>query len=210
MSEKPILMSAPMVRAILEGRKTQTRRVAAIHWDTSRHWGDYDCWTFKKGKKPLIGFTTENRGQDTLLGFCPQGAPGDLLWVRETWAPMPGGPATKENGVLYRADGHEANWLWKPSIYMPRWASRITLEIVSVRVERLQDIGEGDAIAEGIELILGDYNRRDFSGCWKDYTSSQPYWNSPKDSYHSLWETINGKGSWALNPYVWVIEFKTL
>jgi len=113
---------------------------------------------------------------------------------------------------MYRADGEtDPNVVprWTPSIHMPRWASRITLEITSVRVERLQDISEADAIAEGIE-------RLDYQGqtSWRDYSLNDewaaisPMLDSPIASYKTLWESLNGKGSWDLNPWVWVIEFK--
>ena len=102
MNEKPILFKAEMVRAILEGRKTQTRRVADVVWDTTKYWGNYDCWTFRKRGKPFIGFGTSNNGQGVIANHCPYGKPGDRLWVRETWRPWCD-PA-EYTCVQYRAD----------------------------------------------------------------------------------------------------------
>lgn len=129
---------------------------------------------------------------------CPYGSPGDRLWVRETWfSSTPKTPSRVryaaddlirlEDGLFARAVCKPPKW--RPSIFMPRWASRITLEIVAVRVERLQDISDADAIREGIP----DYP--DFTG------------DSPVHDYSALWESINGRGSWISNPFVWVIEF---
>lgn len=197
--EKPILFSGPMVRAILDGRKTQTRRIVK---DPAR----IGCLT---GDCPHTNQSDCIR-DITVFGAtqCPYGNEMDRLWVRETFAApwgldykFPGG----ESGILYRADNPKKfpdDGTWKPSIFMPRAASRITLEITAVRVERLQDISEQDAIAEGISNI-GPCR----SVGWQDY-SGGPGFMRPIKSYKSLWESINGKGSWAANPWVWVIEFK--
>jgi hypothetical protein len=117
------------------------------------------------------------------------------LWVRETWAAMPGGPETKQNGVIYRStDG--GNWTWKPSIHMPRWACRIVLEITEVRVQRLNEIIEEDAMAEGVrEGVNGEY--------WIDGL----HWQRPTGAFRELWESINGAGSWDANPFVRAITF---
>lgn len=172
MRERPILFSGPMVRAILEGRKTQTRRVVAMQEDLSdpdepclyihrpncQGYCDYDCT-----KAPRDGSSWNN------LAICPYGQPGDRLWVRETWAYDLNVDREKElqdwvkaealkgnNRLNYRADPHTmqtgcggAAGRWRPSIHMPRWASRITLEVTEVRVQRLQNIFERDAEAEG-------------------------------------------------------------
>lgn len=192
MKERPIIFSGPMVRAILAGTKTQTRRVADIIWDTSKHWGGYDCWTFRKRGKPMIGFSTRNSGQNTLVHHCPHGAPGDLLWVREMFA------MESPTCAVYLADQDDKTVVerWKPSIHMPRKLSRLTLEIVSVRVERLQDIKEQDAKAEGVEASKS-VEMKDGSAC---YTTP----------YQKLWNQINGCDAWDKNPWVWVIEFKKL
>lgn len=173
--ERPILFSGPMVRAILEGRKTQTRRVVkAKHLPFLGN---------------LLGGFLDGRWNQRPL---PYGRPGDRLWVRETWA-----WCSKARGHwLYRADDsdlgtcHVKDGRWKPSIHMKRAASRITLEVVAVRVERLQEITPGDAIAEGCPG--GDHGDR--------YAAI--------DQYRALWGSINGAGSWAANPWVWVVEFR--
>ena len=199
MKERPILFSAPMVLALLAGTKTHTRRVAKEFAGRD----DLD--------KILRRFPNQNG--------CPYGDPGDRLWVRESWAPNSG----SAGGFLYRADHGSASsyhridlktgvWThaasrWRPSIHMPRTASRITLEITSVRVERLQDISDTDTIAEGIERDV----RLDPAGTchWRVYGAEQGMGtNLPGASYLSLWEQINGPGSWLLNPWVWVVEFK--
>jgi uncharacterized protein YqfB (UPF0267 family) len=177
MRERPILFSGPMVKAILGGRKTITRRVLKLQ--------DYDggdCYETKDGILRDI------------LSLCPYGIPGDRLWVRETWAD----PCGKRLPV-YRADEATAylNVKWRPSIFMPRWASRITLEVTGVRVERLQDITEEDAQAEGVEA------RRSM----KDGVAPVVY--SYQDPFRIIWDSINGKKyPWSDNPWVWVIEFR--
>lgn len=202
MKERPILFSAPMVRALLAGTKTQTRRILKLKW----------------------GFDVEERDDGTLWPWaqhpdcdddvwmpCPQGEIGDQLWVRETWAYGTHAMAAErdEDGpFVYAADGTTHGRLcdrWTPSIHMPRWASRISLEITALRAERLQDISDADARAEGIEGMAGDpecghRNYLDQSG--KDWTLS------PRESFQSLWESINGPASWAKNPWVWVVEFE--
>lgn len=183
MKGRPILFSAPMVRAILAGTKTQTRRVAkglALEW-------------LSEGFTPEFVADYQNR-------LCPYGQPGDRLWVRETWAlAFESAVIPHPEAVIYRADEGNADWggRWKPSIHMPRWASRITLEIVSVRVERLQDISGTDCLAEGVGAPVGSE---------LSYGSVTDAWN--KREYARLWESINGPGSWDANPWVWVVEFK--
>jgi hypothetical protein len=213
MKTRPILFSGEMVCAILAGTKTQTRRTvkplpvsdSLIAGAAPQIDSDGDCVWFRNNL-PIIG--SKNK----------YGIPGDRLWVRETWKPHCEGPISDKfplgTCVKYRADGRcikpiewtddQGAWCeaneemthWRPSIFMPRWASRITLEIVSVRVERLQDISEADAEAEGIDFI------RHYPDC--DETLSA------KTLYEVLWESINGKGSWAANPWVWVVEFKRI
>jgi hypothetical protein len=207
-TDRPILFSAPMVQALLAGTKTQTRRVVtpqppdwvscynerlvdAHFWcehdrddDSMRHWPSYE------------------HGLP-----CPYGAPGDRLWVRETWGPCDGGAcyrASERDGVL--PDGGR----WHPSIHMPRWASRITLEVTDVRVERLQDISEADAIADGVKHSQRAVSPSKADPCWWDYLQDEPNYRNARDSYASLWEKINGAGSWDANPWVWVIEFRRI
>jgi hypothetical protein len=183
MKEHPILFSAPMVRTLLDGSKTQTRRVCKLE---------------------VRAGMPEPEWQ-SLLKCCPYGQPGDQLWVRETFRAWP-------DGYAYRADyrdkelGDAVHAPWKPSIFMPRAASRITLEISGVRVERLQDISEADAKKEGIEPFT-DFKK---SGHWLRYDKDtlNGYVGNPVESYASLWESINGPRSWDANPWVWVVEFK--
>lgn len=178
MKERPILFSAPMVRAILEGRKTQTRRVIK------------DCYLL--GGPPT----------DELLKLCPYGQRGDRLWVREAFHICP-----HHEDYFYRADDEnlpikcKAHTKWRPSIHMPRAASRTLLEITGLRVERLQDISQADAIAEGVYAF--NSQSKGLEG--------KPYYRSlfpPNKLFKQLWDSINGEDSWDANPWVWVIEFK--
>jgi len=190
MTERGILFSAAMVRALLDGTKTQTRRVVNVKnpdW-IRRHVHPYK--SDNNNGKVVYGW--DGNAGDVLT--CPYGQPGDRLWVRETWAPHPDFPETTHRGV-YRADP-ECKYdvaRWRPSIHMPRWASRILLEITGVRVERLQDISEADAVAEGISQHYAEGRRV-----------------SCRVAYAWLWESINGAGSWDANSWVWVVEFRRI
>jgi len=236
MTERPIPFSADMVRAILDGRKTQTRRVMR-----SQPADDV---------KALVPRTTH--AGNVLWGErvgtcyvqsayrCPYGVVGDRLWVREAWrtrVSLDGKNATQiqeaanEAGykkphycpIKYEADGTETAWgnrdmqdfgdwgRYRHARFMPRWASRIDLEIVGIRVERVQEISEADAMAEGIERVGGT-----FSCCpWRNYLRGTPgemdmECSCPRRSFQTLWDSINGAKpgwSWADNPYVWVVEF---
>lgn len=206
MKQRPILFNAPMVRALLDGTKTQTRRAMKPQMVYGNVCGLFNSWYLPKGKD---GGTLWPNAKEQILATCPYGQVGDQLWVRETFMDMRG-TGIEHDGkgdYYYRADvtdyGEESRkdygLKWKPSIFMPRAASRITLEITSVRVERLQDVTAADALAEGvIQLPDGGYSLPD----------TKHYSDSPDESYASLWESINGSGSWDLNPWVWVIEFK--
>ncbi len=216
MKERPILFSAPMVRAILEGLKTQTRRIVKPQPVGK------DLRAALDGKwleKPFAGLALPMI--EDLPIECPYGQPGDRLWVRESgWerpertAKMMREGADTWPRFAYAADGWNDQdradfkaWGFKPrpSIHMPRWASRILLEITGVRVERLQDISDDDCLAEGIAQVVrerlpglqqcGEYDAIDVD---------------PAVEYQALWETINGPGSWADNPWAWVIEFRRL
>jgi len=203
MKERPILMSAAMVRAILEGRKTQTRQVIPVQPSQA----DMKIARVTEGPRDRVGklFWAMDRGQgwDNEYFSCQYGQPGDRLWVRETWAARPEQdnlPPSEcdDTGIWWRASlsavpaGYEAcHGKWRPSIHMPRWASRITLEITGVRVERLQDITNNDALEEGTPDLRTIENGWDMRRCFQE-----------------LWEQINGAGSWSKNPWVWVIEFK--
>lgn len=181
--ERPILFSAPMVRAILAGTKTQTRRVIKPHPQmvTDHRMAPWE------GDPAVLMELLASTGRR-----CPYGQPGDRLWVREAWADC-------DKLVRYYADEDVHPLRRKrPSIHMPRWASRITLEVTGVRVERLQDISEADALAEGVNV------HPDHHG--KPRTSIY----SPVQAYRDLWESINGPGSWDANPWVWVVAFERI
>ena len=214
MKERPILFSALMVRALLAGTKTQTRRVVKPQFAMDAV-PEEMCATNERGHQ-ITGHSglwwCAAEGDADVARRCPYGQPGDRLWVRECFCEDP-----LSFGVLYRADGEldepalNAGGKWRPSIHMPRWASRITLEVTGVRVERLQDISEADAIAEGIEegIPAAGTDIR----VWKNYSPNKkdtPWLVWPLSSYFSLWQSINGPGSWDVNPWVWVVEFKRL
>ncbi len=185
--ERPILFSASMVRAILDGRKTQTRRIVK---DTGLYAID----------EKFHGEETANRERGNLATQCKYGQPGDWLWVKETFQahPIYGYPVYRsdymlENGRYGPNPVDAENWPWRPSIFMPRRASRITLKITSVRVERLQDISDTDALAEGITGY--------------EHGADQPL---PVMCYQTLWDSLNAKRGfgWNVNPWVWVLEFR--
>lgn len=195
MKERPVLFSGPMVRAILAGSKTQTRRPVkgwALEW-------------LQPGMfEPDYVALPSNAA-------CPYGYAGDRLWVRETWAAFdadwrhPGKPADLRDGpwpnVAYAADGDFPLGAGRPSIHMPRWACRLELEVTRVRVDRLQAINASDAIAEGVGLNPSAAN---VSMTMADGESV------PRVMFRALWEQINGAGAWDANPWVWVIEFKRI
>ena len=202
MIERPILFSAPMVRAILDGSKTQTRRVVKPQpiYD-GRFAGNWKI-VGKNGHEaatcsPLVG------------ELCPHGRQDDRLWVRENFCPIypqdpaynGGRPIEYDYAATYQHGNRLGDYIgikkrWKPSIHMPRAASRITLEITGVRVERLQDISGADALAEGITLHPNHRNKPRDNIC------------GPVQTYRDLWEKINGPGSWEANPWVWAVSFK--
>lgn len=198
--ERPILFNDQMVRAILEGRKTVTRRAVK---DT----GFYAIDAAIHGNEVAL------REREALSTRCPFGQPGDRLWVRETWGlqvrSYGGGAgefivyrATNPDAIYCRSsEGREYPVKWKPSIHMHRHSSRILLEITAVRVERLQDISEEQALAEGVRGEPCDHARQACSdiGCWGD---------TAKGAFGFLWEQLNGAGAWQANPWVWVVEFK--
>jgi hypothetical protein len=196
--ERPILFSAPMVRSILAGTKTQTRRVVkhpllcnlSFIVDCSDGW-----WGDEKGE-----------GQ----ARCPHGKPGDRLWVRESWAAPHNFDAHRPADIPastrwhYAATEELGGLRGRPSIHMPRCASRITMEVTGVRVERLQDISEADAVAEGTPCYVcgGPMNGLSEADCHCFHNKAKP------SDYRALWESINGPGSWDLNPWVWAVDFK--
>lgn len=226
MTERPILFSAPDIRSLLDGSKTQTRRIAPItDLSIKPNSNDIVTWgvSFSKPVKGVLGsysggrFSEEHARRIIAHMFCPHGQPGDRLWVRETWnrfEPWLGFQyAADYEGFGIGADDdpdHIPDDLvrWRPSIHMPRAASRITLEITGVSVERLAAISEADAKAEGIEGQFED-------GPWRNY-GRDGYWfpegkgTAPILSFRSLWESINGAESWESSPWVWVISFRRI
>lgn len=207
MKERPILFSGPMVRAILEGTKTQTRRVVKPQIE--------DEWWPVGG----LRFMREASGgkRDTKVLLCPHGQTGDQLWLRETWrvakywdkhSPSRLPPVARKP-IDYRENPVEGRiWAagrWRPSIHMPRWASRITLQITGVRVERLQSITTMDARAEGIS----EYGHEFRGESW--FLSDDHYRNRrSQENFAALWDSINAKRGhgWETNPWVWVIKFE--
>ena len=189
MKERGMIFNSEMVRAILDGRKTQTRR--PIKWKQTRFTEigereDGSKWPWSEDAEHACDFWHP----------CPFGAVGDRIWVRETWA---SGLSTKST-LAYRAthkredleDGFYDTIKWTPSIHMPRWASRILLEITNVRVERLKSISDGDAIREGCS------------------TADMKSGDCVADVFARLWASIYGDESWNSNPWVWVIDFKRI
>jgi len=239
MKERPILFNADMVRAVLDGRKTQTRRIMTVQPE-SNQFGLLRITDSTKrsdiGKYHWAESNATGNHVRSKLFACPFGAVGDRLWVKETWSVVshafdddglmidyvPDRPATTvhekpfgrgyySGHAIYAADGGftwgdddgcvDGRSCWKPSIHMPRWASRITLEITGVRVERLQDISEEDALAEGVIPEPCDHIRRSCEeiGCCGD---------TEKGEFGALWKSIHGDDGWQVNPWVWVVEFK--
>jgi hypothetical protein len=180
-----------MVRAILAGRKTQTRRIIKPGQDS--------CGDIILPEDPRLP--------------CPYGKPGDQLWVRETFRIFDSSKecscyddcqCSRHHGKpVYRADGDPGGNKWKPSIFMPRAASRITLEITGIRVERLQEISRADAFCEGVSTFFaGEALAYGIEPKTRDDGES-----TPQRAYAAFWQSINGPASWAANPFVWVIEF---
>lgn len=211
MKERPILFSGEMVRAILDGRKTQTRRIVKpavgyqSEWLSAAGINSSPSLRICRTNPDNIFGAQMDHPKGGPLGFvkCPYGEPGDRLWVRECFSYSNLGDTAIRDWVWYWADSNPTDGDWtkpKPSIHMPRWASRINLEVTNVRVERLQDIGDKDATAEGCP---GWYHES-----YPD--QGEPDGKRPTEEFAELWESINGAGSWDLNPWVWVIEFKRI
>ena len=222
MRERPILFSAPMVRALLASTKTQTRRVVKVphnnplgKWEPTTFGGPNGGLTRKGETIPEHVAIWRTRTGETIGA---KWVVGDRLWVRETWCHFPkDAPDGMGENTYYRAHQNNESAVaiatikrngitWRPSIYMPRWVSRITLEITEVRVERLQDISFEDALAEGVAdyrpLIEPECN----DGETADQCARRLQW--PQREYRLLWESINGNGSWERNDWVWVVGFK--
>ena len=206
--ERPILFSAPMVRAILEDRKTVMRRAVKGFQipteDTAIPIGDRQRWSAIGQRDPCYGFcafrSTEAECAKELEVYapCPYGKPGERLWVRETWARIRVAQAPDQEWVVYRECDNRTDYggPWKPGIHMFRRDSRILLEITDVRVERLQDISRADIRAEGLQCPP-ELARDDVSPNYRDWYPA---------AWRQLWESTGG--NWEANPWVWVVEFK--
>jgi hypothetical protein len=209
--ERPILFSAPMVRALLAGTKTQTRRL--VKYERAIGSGGRAGWYVPKYPQKFL------TNEQFVSHCCPYGQPGDRLWVRENgWERPERTPKMMREGAdtwepyYYDADGlseQEAEdfkaWGFKrrPSIHMPRWASRILLEVTEIRVQRLQQISEADAQAEGCSCYVCD---RPMDGL-SEADCHCFHRKANATDYRDLWESINGEGSWDANPYVWAVSF---
>jgi len=258
MNEHPILFSGEMVRAILEGRKVQTRRVIKPQPTYDTACGGHWYWLTGTWKSICVGCSTVEKFASRMLTpsvslnhprpRCPYGIPGDHLWVRETWAVpsiLDDKPprAFAKWGVWFKADGayatiethglpfgsgypDHAQGKWRPSIFMPRWASRITLLVTGVRVERVQSISEDDAKAEGVEPVMYD------TGGFEPWGAPCPEVPNYAEGFAALWDSINAKRtivhewedddgivhrdkvpggySWQSNPWVWAVTFAVL
>lgn len=209
--ERPILFSGEMVRAILDNRKTQTRRV--VKWPK---WSDQTDPHQIAGLVEHRGIAWYEEGRPVKRYTCPYGVPGDRLWVRESW-----GLVAENSGphrlIRYRATTPTAamGLRWRPSIHMPRWASRLTLDVVSVKVERVQEISEADAAAEGMTTPMLEVDDEVEELSQEDYDSG---YFRPKSDYSlagefsHLWDSINaarGYG-WSVNPWCWCLTFRVL
>lgn len=217
MKEHPILFNGPMVRATLEGRKTVTRRVITPSMRSAD--SQFELHQREDGSwQPMHTFdesSMDDLGTEHPIA-CPYGKPGDRLWVRETWAAdaqvdavaprdlsqgepihYPADGAVRQTGCAMITPGKG-----RPSIHMPRWACRILLEITDVRVERLQDISEDQAKAEGVRL----YTDHAELGDWWHVEGIETYSADPRKSFELLWQSTGGE--WNANPWVWVVEFQ--
>lgn len=205
-----------MVRAILEGRKTQTRRVIKpqpeyfpAEFSNTVAIAEQYSYVPRSRRFPEIILDNRDKFLSSLVGFCPYGKAGDRLWVRETWQHLMRWHATgkktkygeelgqQDLGIFYRADG-KWDGKWKPSIYMPRWASRILLEVTDVRVERVQEISGNDILAEGM------------MPCGENYKALSTWEEDLRRDFASLWDSINKKRGfgWDKNPWVWAVSFR--
>ncbi len=218
---RPMLFSTPMVQAILEGRKTQTRRKIKHQPPKGNYKFGINVTGTRCKENGLfhwlgIDEEIEYRVTDSNQPYfkCPVNI-GDIIWVKETFAPI-----ENSNDFFYKADEgitvpfFDYQQKWKPSLFMPKVACRLFLEIENVRVELLQDISEDDAISEGIETsIVKSKIFQTYLG-YKNYyfqdAEDEPYYRNPIDSYRSLWMSINGSASWEKNPFVWVYDFKVV
>lgn len=230
MKQYPILFSTAMVQAILAGRKTRTRRIMKPQVELCNHkaftyapWKD-DPTKFVESFSDkgfwycqLCGNGTGNSNEFKGIKF-PYGQVGDVLWVRETWCIIPHGPDSF-GPYLYKSMGDEPYGKWKPSIHMPKSVCRLYLQITDIRVERLNEISEEDAKAEGLACLSKDggitykYGIPDKDGLPGIDNHGWPWqeWNTkPVEAFKTLWGKVNGLDSWQANPWVWVITFKRI
>jgi len=238
MTEHPIIFSGEMVQAILEGKKVQTRRVIKPQPTYDTACGGHWYWFTGTWKSICVGCSTVEKFTSRMLTpsvslnhprpRCPYGIPGDLLWVRETWATPGNYDSIKpselsashftRDQIVYRATEQygDVYYRWRPSIFMPRWASRITLEVVSVRVEQVQEIDQADAKAEGAPALFGPNNppfgyREGFERLWDSINAKRTIiheWEDDDGIIHR--DKVPGGYSWQSNPWVWAVEFKVV
>lgn len=218
MKHIPMFFQTPMVQGILENRKTKTRRLKGLkkvnkdpaEWDVINY--------FRSDFGKSLTFQFLSRQQVEFIK-CPYGQAGDILWVRETWKPKRFAGHELE-GYDYKADhvkwlqsvgqvfipgsGCETGEVWRPSIFMPKAACRIFLEVTDVKIEPLHDISPSDAVEEGIEVVVTG----EMVDLYKDYMGEVNSFEFPVNSFRSLWYSINGEDSWMKNPFVWVISFR--
>ena len=231
MTDRPILFSAPMVRALLAGTKTQTRRVVKPQWSADAEPQERCSVSIPEGWQ-VAGHSGlwEDAVSMEYVRRCPYGVPGDRLWVRESGVllrhaydhdPAIGMDLWQDAGWLFpdgevrgafESDPPVSEWvdecsrIGRPSIHMPRWASRLTLKITAIRVERLQDISADDADAE---CFGGDFPEKVLPDLFPERPDGWGHLSIP-ECYARLWESINGPGSWAANPWVWAVSFKVV
>jgi hypothetical protein len=234
--ELPILFSGDSVRAILCGQKWQTRRVVSFQNSTVLGYGSKVLWgkidlnssetyrdpgpdPFGTGGYEYLHARVRNPDEDgEFYRVRPRWEAGDRLWVRETWRPdnalkdggIPRLGIKFKEGIQWRCGNPDQSGKWKSPIFMPRWASRITLEILGVRVERLQEISDEDAVADGVGAGFT------MNGGWPDYGHisktgvSELTQDTARMSYATLWDSLHGKGAWDRNYFIWVIDFKRI
>lgn len=227
MKERPILFSTPMVQAILKGEKAQTRRTRGLNRmnEAPDNWKLYvgDFYTDKKGRLNQKFFNKHGHSDHAI---CPYGQPGDLLYVRETWNKAndfidDGRFIYKEKFVSMERPAAEA-WRWRPSIHMPKAAARIWLQVEEVKVERLQDISDDSIIAEGVRIPVNGIGTNKVVFKLGVENSAFSFLPERKEGekynqsqllhafWAELWCEVNGRASWDLNPWVWVVKFKLL
>ncbi len=240
--ERPILFSTAMVQAILAGRKTQTRRIAKHHPAHIYNWTEeemeglehkYIKWV-SEDEEGVFGpewvMLNGDGDMEGVLGLCPYGKPGDVLWVRETFRkyfnvdedgyphyddviieyaadnPEPIYMRDGDGFQMFNKDGSERYLPYSASIHMPKAIARIWLQIEDVSIERLQDITEEDAKAEGVKIVASN----PIFNFYKSYMPERECFNNAYNSFQTLWQSINGVESWNANPWVWVVKYKVL